>query len=113
MVRPRTCHSRNTGYCRQGMQCVHCAKGIMVLCITICSEEVSYTHYTVLKINHVLKYLGEATIDAEEKLKMKFDAYKALEYETQVVAGANFKIVVSSELYKCIKISHWAGHLYS
>ena len=36
--------------------------------------------------------------EAEEKVGMVFQMYNAIEYQTQVVAGTNFKILVSSSL---------------
>ena len=34
--------------------------------------------------------------EAEEKVGMVFQMYNAIEYQTQVVAGTNFKILVST-----------------
>jgi len=37
--------------------------------------------------------------DAEKKLGCKFEKYKALEYQTQVVAGLNYRIIVRINLH--------------
>jgi len=37
--------------------------------------------------------------EAEVCLKRKFEMYKALEYQTQIVAGINYRIIVRELIY--------------